>query len=199
MLNLYLTPRGLKAPVPTEDKIEKAVQFLQQAGIIGSRQDNAWIPGPTAAQMFNQEAHDDLLPAELTFDSLEICESSRPQLLPQHHGEGFRDTLCGICGDEIGVEILEPELARLKYFPVSRFDLRCPSCGSELSFKQLDFELPVALAKFWIFIEGAGTSRLDHRLVDRLSKILGMLLTIIPEVPAEDVTDWVPARRRGRG
>lgn len=195
MLNLYLTPRGHKGMIPTDEAIEKATAFLTRAGIIGDVQDEAWTPGPQTAQLFHHEAYDDLLPAELTFDALKVETVTRQRLLPRNHGEGFPHAMCTVCGDEIDEELLEPALARLNYFPVDRFELRCPSCRTDLELRQIDFGQPTALARFWIFIEGAGTSRLDHGLIDKLGRVLGCALVVVPEVPPESLEDWVPARR----
>ncbi|MFN3202287.1 MAG: hypothetical protein ACE366_28035 [Bradymonadia bacterium] len=198
MLNLYLTPRGLKGLVPTEEAIEQVLDFLKRVDIIGDHHDGAYTPGAQTAQLFHHDAYDDLLPAELTFDALRVETVSRARLLPRNHGEGFPHTLCGVCGDEIGDDVLQPALGRLNYFPIDRFELRCPSCGSDLKLKEVDFGQPTAMARFWIFIEGAGTSRLDTALLDKLGRILGLNLTVIPEVPEDLAEDWVPARRAGR-
>jgi hypothetical protein len=64
-----------------------------------------------------------------------------------------------------------------------------------LSFKEIDFAQPVAVARWWIRIEGAGTGRVNPGLLEKMGRILGLNMTVVPEVPTELVEDWVPARR----
>ena len=201
MLNLYIATRGFRAPVPAADSVNRVVDLLREQGVIGDFADSAYAPGRGVAHIFHADAHEVLLPAELTFDSLTIHVAAPPvraKFLPQNHGEGFTDTRCGPCGEAIEQEVVELELARLRYYPPERFQLGCPSCGAGLRLRDVDFPFPVSLARFWIFIEGAATGRLTSSFVDRLSRQVGLQFVVVPEVPADEVDDWVPARRRRR-
>ena len=198
MLNLYIAPRGFRAWDPPGLLVDEVVLLLQQDGVIGRRADGAYAPGRDVAQLFHKDACDSLLPAELTFDALTVHSAKRATLLPRDHGEGFTLAECKLCAAELSAEELETPIAKLRYYPVDRFELQCPSCGSDLALANIDFGQPVAVARFWLFIEGAATARLNSSILVRVSRCLGRPLIVVPEVPEEDIEDWVPARRRRR-
>ena len=72
MLNLYLAPRGSKAPVPNTGAVDALFSQLREAGILGPHGDEGWVPGPGVASLFHADAAESHLPAELTFDALEL-------------------------------------------------------------------------------------------------------------------------------
>ncbi len=197
MLNLYLTPRSAGL-CPSEEAINSVLQFLNQHDLIGEEVDGAFSPGMEVAEWFNLDARDDLLPAELTFESFSVQTRSKPCFLPEAQpGESFV-ACCKICGDALDGGPLDEALARLGFFPVNRFQYDCPSCRTCLGLKEIDFGQNVAEARFWFFLEGAATSRLKGGLLDILGRKLGSNLLVIPEVPLEFLEDWAPAVRRRR-
>lgn len=198
MLNLYLAPRSPRAPVPDEEAVQRALDFLTAEGFVGAPvSDDELPPGPHVAFLFHMDMHDELLPAELTFESMHVCRAATPRFLPERQLAGnFFAAACSICEDEIDEALLDESFARLGYFPVSRFSYQCPSCRTELRLRDIDFGQPTAIARFWFYIEGAATGRLNTGVVDGLGRALGYGLVVVPEVPEEEVEDWVPARRR---
>jgi hypothetical protein len=198
MLNLYIAARGTRTPVPTEEAIDATLAELRRLGVVGVFADGAWSPGPGAARLFRENTHDDYLPAELTFDALSVHTMPRPRFLPRDQGHGFPQARCRMCGDLLDEDALDESLRRVEFFPVDRFELRCPACRSDLGLRDIDFGQATGVARFWIFVEGAATSRLNGALVDQLSRLLGVGLSVVPEVPLDDVEDWVPALRGRR-
>lgn len=196
MLNLYLAPRSARAPIPDADAVDAALDFLQREGLVGARTaDHEHPPGSNVAALFHADAHDALLPAELTFDSLGVGGAPTPRFLPERQKAGEFRPSCTVCGDGLDTRPLDEALVRLGYFAVERFTVLCPSCRTELTVKQVDFGQTTAVARWWLYIEGAATSRLNASLLDQLERLLGMPLVVVPEVPEEQVEDWVPARR----
>lgn len=199
MLNLYLAARAsIEIPADVETNL---AAFLEAKGLVGPQLPSGeFPPGPEVRWLFSQEAHDALLPAELTFDALSIERSPRPRFLPEAV-EAFEDAECTVCGDPLDPDGLADELARLSLFSVERFALTCPSCRTELSLKEIDFGQPTEVSCFWLFIEGAGTTRLAPKVLERLSKLVGTPLVQVPEVIDSEGEAWVPppTRRGGRG
>ena len=195
MLNLYLAPRGFRAPQPAEAAVAALTEFLVDEGLVSGFADGAWAPGPAASRLFHADALDTHLPAELTFDALRIVQAPRPRFLPEIRPTSGLHAACGECGDVLEPEPVEEALSRLRFLPVERVSVTCPACRAVLGLRNLVFEQPVAWARFWVFLEGAGLSRLNHSLVERMGRLLGVTLVVIAETPAEVVEDWVPARR----
>ncbi len=195
MLNLYLAPRGFRAPQPGEAAVAALTAFLTDEGLVSGFADGAWAPGPAASRLFHADALDSHLPAELTFDALRVVCAPRPRFLPEIRPTSGLRAACGECGDALEPELVEAALARLRFLPVERVSVTCPACRAVLGLRGLVFEQPVAWARFWLFVEGAGLSRLNHALVERMGRLVGLTLIVIPETPAEAVEDWVPARR----
>ncbi len=196
MLNLYLAPRSARALVPEANAVDAALEFLEREGLVGSETtDHDRPPGANVAALFHVDAHDGLLPAELTFDGLSVGSAPTPRFLPELQKAVEFHPSCTVCGDGLDSKPLDEALVRLGYFAVERFALLCPSCRTELTLKQVDFGQTTAIARWWLYIEGAATSRLNAALLDQLERLLGLPLVVVPEVPEEQVEDWVPARR----
>jgi len=199
MLNVYLAPRSGRAPVPPDTEAAAALAFLAHEGIMGPRTDDGdYPPGAAVAVLFNEDARQDLLPAELSFGALRVETARKPRFLPQRQpSENFR-ALCTVCGDDLPGHDLEPALASLGYFPTDRFSCMCGSCRTELSLREVDFGQPTAVARWWLFIEAVGTSRLNSNIVDALARLVGLPLVVVPEIPEEHLEDWSSTRHRGR-
>lgn len=197
MLNLYLAPRSGKAPMPADDAVDDVLAFLTDQGVIGNPLGaDSFAPGVAVAALFHHDADELLLPAELTFESLSVHRARRARFLPvEVPASEFEDAVCTVCDEPIDTDALLDALEVLVYRPVDRFDYVCPSCRTELTLWEIDFGQPTAVARFWIKIEGAAFGRLTPAFVEQIAKRLGLPLVIVPEVPEEDVDDWVPARR----
>lgn len=198
MLNVYLAPRSFRAPVPPEAAQTALLTWLSDEEIVGPFADGAYSPGRSASRLFHADALDSFLPAELTFDALRIVRSPKPRFLPERAGKSFPEASCLGCGDTLDSEKVKEALDRLKYVAPERFGVSCPGCRSALTLRTVDFGQNVAVAAYWIFIEGAGLGRLSPSTVERLSRVIGMPLIYIPETTDEEVADWVPARRERR-
>ncbi len=203
MLNLYLAPRSGKAPMPADDAIDDVLAFLADQRLIGNPLGaDAFAPGVAVAALFHGDADELLLPAELTFESLSVHRSNRARFLPvEVPADEFEAAVCTLCDEPVDTDALLDALEVLVYRPVERFDYLCPSCRTALTLWQIDFGQPTAVARFWIKIEGAAFGRLTAAVVEQIARRLGHPLVIVPEVPEDDIDDWVPARRmrRGRG
>ena len=201
MLNLYLAPRSGKAPMPADDAIDDVLAFLADERLIGNPLDrDSFAPGVAVAAWFHSDADDLLLPAELTFESLSVHRSRRARFLPvEVPADEFEAAACTVCGEPADINALLDALEVLVYRPIERFDYICPSCRTPLTLREIDFGQPTAVARFWLKIEGAAFGRLTGAVVEQIARRLGQPLVIVPEVPEEDVEDWVPARRmRGK-
>lgn len=198
MLNLYLAPRSGRAAVPEPMGVERALGLLTEEGIVGPRLAGGdYPPGPEAAWLFHVELRETLLPAELTFEALRVEQHAQPRFLPERQMAGnFRRVECMECGAAVDEDLLDDALQQLGFFPVRRFAYECPDCRTTLALKDLDFGQPTAIARFWFYVEGAASGRLNGSLLDRLERRLGVPLVVVPEVPEESLEDWVPARRR---
>ena len=155
-------------------------------------------PGTNVASLFHADAHDALLPAELTVEAFLVCEEPTPRFLPERQLARAFGASCTVCDDQLDERALDDALARLGYFSVDRFSVLCPSCRTHLTIKEVDFGQNTAVARWWIYIEAAATSRLNSAVLERLERLLGLPLVVVPEVPEEQVEEWVPARRNLR-
>ena len=198
MLNLYIAPKGTKAPVPSPDAVDALIQQLIEAGILGARGEDGWVPGPGVSSLFHADAMDTCLPAELTFDSLEVGASPRPRVLPDLPDVLASQARCGGCGDVLDAAEVEDALRRTRYMPLERLEVSCPGCRSTLNFNGIDFGQVVSAARWWLRVEGAGTGRVSPGFIEKVGRALGLRVVVVPEVIAEVVEDWVPARRKGR-
>jgi hypothetical protein len=198
MLNLYIAPRGTKAPVPGAAAVDALIQQLVEADILGPRGDDGWVPGPGVSSLFHVDATETCLPAELTFDSLDVGASPRPRVLPDLPDVLATQARCGGCGDALDAAEVEDALRRTRYMPFERLEVTCPGCRNVLKFNGIDFGQTVIAARWWLRIEGAGTGRVSPGFVEKVGRALGLRVVVVPEVVAEDVEDWVPARRKGR-
>ncbi len=201
MLNLYLAPRSGKAPMPADEAIDDVLAFLADERVIGNPLGpEAYAPGVAVSALFHPDADELLLPAELTFESLSLHRARRPRFLPvEVPADEFEAAVCTVCEEPIDVDALLAGLEELVYRPIERFAYTCPSCRTDLSLFQIDFGQPTAVARFWIKIEGAAFGRLTPAFVEQLARRLGHPLVVVPEVPEDDIDDWVPARRARRG
>ena len=202
MLNLYLTSKSRNKPRPEPHALEQALKFLGDEGIIGpSLGGDEYSSGNHASIFFHSDADQHFLPVELTFESWSVHEGSRDVFLPIDQDlEEFDRTVCSVCEEPVDFRLFKNVLDRLDILPVDRVTYACPCCQSEVPFVELDFGQTTAVARFWFFVEGAVSSRLNQSIVDELSKILGFQLIVVPEVIQQRSESWkqlANVRRRG--
>ncbi len=195
MLNLYLAARSGAAL-----RLDAVVEFLKENGFIGELSTEVeYPPGPDAARLFDANAHEELLPAELTFEALRVVERPRAVFIPELQPvEFFRGATCTRCGDDIDLEPLGRALAEIAFRPVARFTYTCPGCRDALTVADIDFGQPTSVTRHWIYLEAVGTSRLASRVVDAMSKVAGAPLVVIPERPEPEFNEPAVLRKQGR-
>jgi hypothetical protein len=212
MLNLYLAPTHHPTYVPSEAQINALIHFLSFEEIIHLApierdQPYAFSSGLQSMNFFNQDAKDALLPAELSFEKLELVCLDKPLFLPRSREQRF-EIECKLCHDPIDTDDFYHALDRyetylsldiLKY----PFTIECLSCQSQLTTKQLNFQQNVTWASAWIFIEEIGSTRLNSTMLKEISRIWGEELHLIPEQLVgiddyEDSLDWVKPSRLKR-
>ena len=144
-------------------------------------------PGLGVQRLFDEDAREQLLPAELTFEQLRLELAPTPTLLPL--GEPELEVTCRRCGDEVAPERFERALRSLQLIPLEEMRVSCLSCDAPLSHKQLTFDPEVAFASAWLTLEECGSSRLNPAVVRAWSEALGAPLTLIIE-QRDAQLDW---------
>ena len=93
--SLFDTPKHKAAP-PTSEKEESALQLMRDHAIIGAQLGPLeYAAGDYAGRVFQLDHNSNLLPAELTFESLWVGRSQRPTFLPMDQDlHEYRDALC---------------------------------------------------------------------------------------------------------
>ena len=202
MLNLYLTSKSRHKPRPEPDAIDRALKFLRDEGIIGpTLGEDEYSAGNHSSIFFHSDADQHFLPVELTFDSWGVHSGSKDWFLPIDQDlDEYDTTVCSVCDEPVDLRLLKNVLDRLDILPLKRVTYACPCCQSEVPFAELDFDQTTAIARFWFFIEGAVSRRLNQSIIDELGKILGFQLIVVPEVIQQRTDSWkqlANARRRG--
>ena len=197
MLNLYLVPRHSK-PVHFDAALrERLEDTLREMGIIGrALSSNEFAPGLGVAKLFHLDAEQHVLPGELTFESLSLISEGRSQFLPRDAAPGaFDGAECPGCEDVVEPDAIDMALDKMGIFPIASVRYSCASCCIDIPFSDLVFSQVTAVANAWIFIEGVAFGRLNLSIVERLSKLIGHPLMIVPEVPEQSMEDWSSACR----
>ena len=195
MLNVYLTPKRSSLYQPSEVQLFKWLISLKQSGLfdlprtllnplteefcleyplmerLQSGQTIELSPGIAISHLFNQHAHDALVPAELTLEALSICFAQHPTLLPIEESEG--EARCPHCGDEVREEELQRAIARLDLFSLESVTIYCPSCDDECQLKKIEFEPSRTFSRFWICLEQSASSRLSAHVLKAWESALG--------------------------
>ncbi len=192
MLNLYLTSKNPKLPVPSPEAQEAALDLMRENAIIGAQLGPMeYAAGDYAGRVFHLDHKSNLLPAELTFESLWVGRSHRPTFLPMDQDlDEYHGALCPVCSDPVDLSFFEDSIERLSVFPVDRVSYECPSCQTDMPFTDIDFGQPTAVSCFWFKLEAVAQGRLRTGFVDALSKTIGHPLIVIPEVIDDQAADW---------
>lgn len=190
MLNLYIAPKKARF-LPTDNALEETLQYLNKLSILGDydEKSQSYAPGLEVAALFSPEPWEELLPAELTFENFTVRPSGAERFLPERQMAHNFSSICRMCGDRLDEKSLDLALERLAYFPVDRFSYDCPSCRNTLELKDINFGQTIAVARFWIYIEGVATVHLNHPLLDHLARLLGSSLLVVKE-QVEDEDGW---------
>jgi hypothetical protein len=213
MLNLYLTPLHHPTYQPSTAQVQTLKEFLIFQQIIHpepieAEQAFAFSSGLESKQLFNDDAIEALLPAELSFEKLEIVQSEKPLFLPRSREVAF-ELACKQCHDSIERSAFYKALDQYeKYLSLDilqyPFTIECISCQMNLTAKQIDFNQEVAWSSAWIFIEEIGSTRLNHRLIKEISRIWGHELGVIAEHIEDELDDfsqdfhWIKPSRLSR-
>ena len=205
MLTLYVCPKRQPRYLPSRDQLRSWFASAVVGGLIHAPEleidltqpltstPMTFAPGLGVIQLFNQDARDALLPAELTFESLELCLTTSPTLLPPEMIE--RSQFCPQCGDEISDDALSLALAKLEFVSFERSAVFCQSCQDELSIKSLEFDPNSVFANFWIRLDEVGSSRLNPVLLKDWEHKLGCTLTLLIDQKESDLQEIASARQ----
>lgn len=208
MLTLYLCPKRNVHYLPTEDRVQSWITSIQIGRLVASsieeEQDTlSFAPGLGVIQLFNNEAREALLPAELTFESIQLTRVEGLSLLPPDQPD--RTQSCPQCGDDIALEALERALRRRALHAQGqgrgqgqgeRVDVFCQSCQDDIPLRRLIFEPESVFARFWITIIEAGSSRLNPALLRDWELKLGCGLTLLVDHRDSDLDEIDATRRR---
>ncbi|MBM4292133.1 MAG: hypothetical protein FJ138_12375, partial [Deltaproteobacteria bacterium] len=204
MLTLYLPLRGQPRQRPTAAQVEAWLSAVTRSGVArltshGTPQEAArdlrdgpegavtLAPANGVAQLFDDDAREALLPAELTFEQLRLERAPHPTFLPL--GDVELTASCRACGDAVPPARFARYLRALQLIPLAEARLRCPSCDGEVGHKGLAFDREVAFASAWLTLEECGSARLNPALVRAWGALLGGPLALIPE-QREATLDW---------
>jgi len=199
MLTLYLCPKRRPQYQPSVEQVHEWLTSAIQGQLLMVSESQldvpptSFTPGLGVAQLFNNDARDALLPAELTFETLELCRASTPALLPPEMTE--REQYCPQCGDEVTTEALNVALNKLEFISLERSTIFCLSCQDELTIKTLEFEPLSAFATFWIRLDEVGSSRLNPALWRDWETRLGCSLELLLDQRETDLEEISSARR----
>ena len=197
MLNLYLAPKSSKAPKPTQEALESALEFMRSQGVLGaSFGPGEYAPGDNAATLFHADADQHLLPVELTYEALYVHLGMRPEFLPRDQDPAeFDRAQCSVCDEPVHGKTFEECFDKLDLFQVDRVDYECACCLSRYPFAELNFGQPTVVASFWLLIEGAAFSRLNTNFLEHVSKLLGLSLIVVPEVLDDQARSFAEVRQ----
>ena len=205
MLTLYVCPKRRPRYQPTVDQLTIWFNSTLGGALLTAPETKvnftkhhtstplSFTPGMGVIQLFNQDAKDALLPVELTFESLELCFTSSPTLLPPEMKE--RTQCCPQCGDEVSEDALRLALTKLEFVPFERSTIFCQSCQDDISIKRLEFEPPSSFATFWIRLDEVGSSRLNPVLLRDWGQKLGCPLDLLIDQKENDFQEITLARQ----
>lgn len=198
MLNVYLSPKKTSLFQPSGAQLLTWLASLKQSGLfevdpcwldptcdevllgqklIDQLEENRSIelfPGIAISHLYNQYAHEALVPAELTLETLRFSFAAYPTLLPIEDCESLGH--CPECGDQILIESLEQAIAKLDLFPLDTVTVQCLSCHDDKKLKLINFEPPKTFSRFWICLEQSASTRLSPHVIKGWESALGCSL-----------------------
>ena len=172
-----------------KQQLKTLLERLDHGGGFGPELALQMSPGLGVQSLFDQDAREQLLPAELSFEQLRLELAPHPTFLPL--GELDMEVSCRGCGDELPAELFERALDALSILPVEEVSLSCRSCDAPKRFKELSFDREVAFASAWLIIEECGSSRLNPVALKAWGESLGMqLISLVDQREAS--LPWEP-------
>jgi hypothetical protein len=202
MLTLYLVPHQQPLFQPNASQIEQwslAVQHAKIARRLNLTKNDAlsasdsiehldnFVPDYGMIHLFDQDAQETLLPAELTFESLSIHYAPEVTFLPLSEIELRIE--CRQCGDDFELAHFYQNLKRLHFESFRQLKMWCQSCQMNIDRKGWYFEQDVAFAKFWIQIKESASTRLNPILLKAWGDLLGHSLAVVAEQKEESLSD----------
>lgn len=202
MLTLYLVPHRQPLFQPNASQVEQwslAVQHAKIAQQVNLTKNHAtrasesierlnnFVPDYGMIHLFDQDAQETLLPAELTFESLSIHYAPEVTFLPLSEIELRVE--CRQCGDDFELADFYQNLKRLHFESFKHLKMWCQSCQMDIDRKGWYFEQDVAFAKFWIKIEESASTRLNPILLKAWGDLLGSSLAVVAEQKEESLSE----------
>lgn len=193
MLNLYLVPKKQSNYIPDEIHVRRWLAELENSALAQCLTEpldhtmSEFKQSSTLAlefssnlnthHLYNQDAHEALMPAELSFESMSLNISLHATLLPLDELEF--EAYCPHCEDPIIEQDFDLAIAKLDIFPLSKISVSCISCQEEWPLKSLHFEPNMSFAKFWITIKQSASTRLNTLVIKGWEKSLGCELLLL--------------------
>lgn len=170
-----------------EDQLQRLLALIEKGGPFGPENALKMSPGLGIMSLFDQDARDQLLPAELSFEQLKLELAPTPTFIPL--GSLEIEITCLHCGDEIHPQIFEHALNALSFVPLEEVTVFCRSCDATRHFKELSYDREVAFACTWLTLEECGSSRLNPVLLKAWGDTLGAPLTMLVDQHDPEL-DW---------
>ena len=189
MLSIYLCPKSQAKYLPSDTQLNQWMRSLHTAQLISSGQPEAlpsephpkvtqeFSPGLGVMSLFNRQAHEALLPVELTFETLSFHCAPHPCFLPDL--ELITSAQCPQCEDLFTPDLLQQISLQLELSPLEQCSMFCVSCQADIQLKTVIFEPQAAFARFWIHLEQVGSSRLNPSLIREWELSLGCSLLML--------------------
>lgn len=184
-----VTQAQLVSPLDSvaQARLEAMLGALDKGGPFGPELALKLSPGVGVISLFDQDAQEQLLPAELTFEQLSLELAPAPTFLPLDDPE--LEVSCSRCGDELPLERLERALDALSFQPFEAVTLQCLSCDAPRGLRELSYDREVGFASAWLHIEECGSSRLNPVMLKAWGDALGAPLSLIVD-QRDPVLDW---------
>ena len=206
MLNIYLVPKKQVSYVPSESQIRRWHTELQGSSLAQclnegledmykSFEQSSTLTLEFASDLnthhlYDEDAHEALLPVELSFESMSLNVALHASLLPLDELEF--EASCSYCADPISEQDLDLAIAKLDIFPLSKVQVSCISCQNEWPLKSLQFEPEMNFAKSWICIQQSASTRLNPVVIKAWEKSLGCeLLQLDAQFEDNEHERWI--------
>ena len=145
------------------------------------------FPGIAISYLYHQHAHEALVPAELSLESIKVNIASFPTLLPLDEVES--EAACPECGDPIPNPEVEKAISKLDLFPLPSIKVFCLSCQDERDLRSLNFTPPMSFSQFWLQLQQSASTRLNSQVIKAWESSLGCLFDQLNDQRDELRTD----------
>lgn len=171
----------------SERRLRVLLKSLEEGGPFGPELALSLSPGLGVSRLFDSDAQEQLLPAELSFEQLRLELAPSPTFLPLD--DPSLEVSCLRCGDVVSAERFERALDALTLLPFEEVSVHCQSCDASRGFKELSYDREVAFASAWLTLEECGSARLNPVILKAWGDALGSPLNLIIDQRAP-VLDW---------